>query len=187
MALTPAGRFALMAGSLMAARIALRAFWFPLFEEFWIFALALRALLFFAGLTLTVFFFVQLKRKNLRPLHLLPAAFALVLYFLAMGKAEGFSRRHYFRAHRAEYEAAAQRWRGKSEEEFLKTSREAGLQIEAGPPFRLGYHWPGSYLDDWCGAVYDPARQMTPGKLYFGVALLYCDALEGDWQYCCFT
>jgi hypothetical protein len=186
---TPARRFALMAGSLMAVRIAMRAFWISFLEEFHFYALGLRTLLFSAGLALVVFFFVQLKRRKLRPLHLLPAAGALVLYFFAMDRAEDFSRRHYFRAHKPAYEAAVQRWQGKSEEEILKGPREPGLQIEAGPPFRLGYHWPGSFLDDWCGAVYDPSKRMAPGteKTYFGVYLVYCDALEGDWQYCCFT
>src|SRR5207244_3104302 len=133
-----------------------------------------------------VFFFVQLKRKQLRPLHVVPALAALVLYLFAMSKAEDFSRLHYFRAHKPTYEAAVQRWQGKPKEEIEKARLEPGMQIEPAP-FRLGHHWPGSFLDEWCGAVYDPAKTMTPGGTYFGVFLVYCEGLEGDWRYCCFT
>lgn len=77
--------------------------------------------------------------------------------------------------------------------------------VEAGPPLRVAFPWPGGLLDNWCGVVYDPSglvlkvRDLRPDlsnlgdptlrevRTLFGGDIRRCEPLGGPWYFCCFT
>lgn len=77
--------------------------------------------------------------------------------------------------------------------------------VEPGPPLRVAFIWPGGFLDNWCGVVYDPlgevmkanlfkedwsnwnALELQRVKILLGGDIYRCEHLYGDWYFCWFT
>ena len=76
--------------------------------------------------------------------------------------------------------------------------------VEAGPPLRIAFPWPGGGVSGWCGAIYDPSGEvmrandlapdhsnwddpkLEPVRLLFGGNLTDCHALGEEYYLCCF-
>jgi hypothetical protein len=74
--------------------------------------------------------------------------------------------------------------------------------VDAGPPVRVAFVWPGGILDNWCGAVHDPSGEVLKVKDLppwsnewrhgevtglFGGDMVSCRSLDHMYYLCCFT
>ena len=78
--------------------------------------------------------------------------------------------------------------------------------IDSGPPVRVAFLWPpGRFIDNWCGAIYDPTgvvmqanqfngdwaswQEQVPWSVVylFGGKMKGCHHLGGHYYRCCFT
>jgi hypothetical protein len=77
--------------------------------------------------------------------------------------------------------------------------------VDAGPPVRLAFPWPGGVTDNWCGAIFDPTKVVLQANRFngdwsqwhnqvsvevirlFGGDMLYCRELDAPFYHCCFT
>lgn len=78
------------------------------------------------------------------------------------------------------------------------------VRVDEGPPLRVAFVWGGT-IDNWCGVIFDPSRQVLAANAFngdwatwsqqvpvgikklFGGDLVSCKALSPPYFHCCFT
>jgi hypothetical protein len=101
------------------------------------------------------------------------------------------------------------RWH-RSEYQRIVVAVEAGqpvqsglpYEVDAGPPKRIAFAWPGGIIDNWCGVVYDrtggvlqvnslapwsPQWRSHSMTRLFGGDMTSCRQLDTQYYLCCFT
>lgn len=110
-----------------------------------------------------------------------------------------------FSLERADYEAVVARETETPSESGRRRTDGLHYVVDAGPPTRIAFVWPGGVIDNWCGAVYDPTgvvlrssdfdgdwatlhEQVPPEvRKLFGGNLVSCSELDAPFYQCCFT
>jgi len=96
-----------------------------------------------------------------------------------------------FSAHRDAYAQIVAREQGDPSGEGVHERAGERYFVDAGPPLRIAFIWPGGAIDNWCGAVYDPSgvvvAPLSERTDLFGGDLFFCEELEAPYYQCCFT
>lgn len=187
--------------------------WVPSFMLFLPYALAGLVLL---GLTLWGAWQARHERHESFGLVLTAAglaAFAVALFFGAerlasLGSETLFRMR--FASHRGTYEQVVRELTAEAAPPGAapaSSGERHGVryELDVGPPVRLAFPQPGGILDNWEGAVYDPAGAVRAARGWrfdrgeqeftappavrrlFGGDIVWCEHIRGPWYRCWFT
>ena len=171
-----------------------------MYERLWVLALLPLWAWMIVGLILLVVHSLRLPAltepydRTPNILSLLGGAVLFVLLSSLSGEVLQWAR---FRWHRSEYNRTVQALR-----QGLPVPTTLQYLIDAGPPTRVAFPWPGGIIDNWCGAVYDPTATVTRVNVVplftpawrsheatqlFGGDMVFCRPLEEPYYLCCFT
>ncbi|MFT7617833.1 MAG: hypothetical protein ACI97A_001472 [Planctomycetota bacterium] len=172
-------------------------FWHEIYEELFICALLLDAVLLITGVMLLVHKLVPLRRAREHAFQILAILLILWSYF-SWGPLIGTAFK--LKRNEAHYQATV--------DSILKTNDYAvdspTIWVDKGPPVRIAFPW-GGITDNWFGIVYDPTGEVLkanqieiggenwhnpkfePVKKLFGGDMHAAQHMWGHWYYCVFT
>ena len=187
-------------GALLAPFLFSKIRWWPIV---WL----LFAIWVFYGLVLLAISLWRMRRPALRGVAVRSAAAILamgVLFFPLSMFFDRASKWLRFKRERATYERVVDRIQGEPASSGLRESDGQRYIVDAGPPVRVAFVWWDSGSDRWCGAVFDPTREVlrinqglpTRGtaewhshslRRLFGGSMRTCRSLDEHYFHCCFS
>ena len=157
-------------------------------------AFAIEAMWLLAGVVLLGVAIWRARKLDDRGRHLLTVAVLVLgaLCYVPMARlGDAITVKLRFSAHRDAYAQIVAREQGDPSGEGVHERAGERYFVDAGPPLRIAFIWPGGAIDNWCGAVYDPSgvvvAPLSERTDLFGGDPFFCEELEAPYYQCCFT